>query len=119
VHALASHHRFNDGHNNSGIFIIADPAPELEGGSVLNVTVAVVEVWFERFREAGAIVHVVPTITICEHASATVLLRLVKGEIVKTLVPACPAVIVRESTSGVIEKSGKTIFRKICELALV
>jgi hypothetical protein len=87
-------------------FIAEVAATGAEGGSVVNVRLAVPEVLFERLKEVGTTAQVVPSIFGTVQARFTVLLDVLKGAIVSTEPPLCPAVIETEVGLGKTLKSG-------------
>jgi hypothetical protein len=89
-----------------GIFIAEAAATGTDGGSVVNVRLAVPEVLFERLTEAGTTAHVVPSIFGTVQAKFTLLLDVLKGAIVSTEPPLCPAVTETEVGLGETLKSG-------------
>jgi hypothetical protein len=89
-----------------GCFIAVVAATGADGGSVVNVILAVPEALFERLTEAGTIAHVVPSIFCTLQARFTVLLDVLKGAIVNAEPALCPAVTEIEVGLGETLKSG-------------
>jgi hypothetical protein len=96
----------HDGRMVPGVFMAEAAGTAAEGGSVVNVRLAMPEVLFERLTETGRTAHVVPSIFGTVQARFTVLLDVLRGAIVSTELPLCPAVTETEVGLGETLKSG-------------